>query len=460
MITLSPEQGRSLYEQIYTAIKEEIGRGRLRSGEKLPSKRRLAQQLGVSIITVENAYAQLAAEGYLYPRERSGYFVAEVEKLSPPPRQEESACLPEEAAPRYWMDFQSRSVRTEHFPFAVWARIMRVVLQQQDTALLQPLQYNGLLPLRRAISDYLRENRGIHVAPAQIVVGAGTEYLQQLMVQLLGRDKIYAVEDPGYPKTGRIYESCGVACRYIPLQGGSLSVEGLRRKKVQVLHISPSHHFPTGTVMPISRRQELLRWAEEEDGYIIEDDYDSEFRLVGRPIPPLFGSDKQQRVIYINTFSKTMAPSIRVSYMVLPPALLEKFHSQLGFYACTVPSFDQYALAEFIAGGYFERHLSRMKTVYRQKRDVVIEAIRQSPLQGRFIIREEDAGLHFLLKLDTALPEEELRRRALERGIRLSFLSDYQHSPNKRSAHWLVISYAGIDTEKLPQVFDLLAEMI
>lgn len=460
LLTLRPELGKSLYEQIYLALKEEILQGHLQPGEKLPSKRGLAEQLQVSVITVENAYGQLQAEGYLQTRERRGYFVAQLDSMPGCPR-EKTETRAELPPPVYRMDFQSRNIRTEQFPFTVWARIMRSVLLQQDTKLLQPLRYNGVLQLRQAIAEDLRESRGIAADPQQVIVGAGTEYLQQLMIQLLGREKIYAVEDPGYPKTGWIYEKNGVSCRHIPLQGGALPVKFLLQEKVSVVHISPSHHFPTGTVMPIRQRQELLRWAgDDQERYIIEDDYDSEFRFVGRPIPALFSTDRQDKVIYMNTFSKTIAPSMRISYMILPWPLLDRFQKELSFYACTVPSFEQYTLAEFISGGYFQRHISRMKKLYRQQRDAVIAAIRQSRLSRRCTIREEDAGLHFLLELDTQIPDEELKKKALNRGIRLSFLSDYQRFAGPQSQHFLVICYSGIDTTLLPEILDELALLL
>ncbi len=454
------KNGKSFYEQIYEMVKADILNGSLPEGGRLPSKRKLADRLKVSVITVENAYQQLEAEGYLYAKERSGYFVARIERVSPRQNRPETPVIKTEET-HYLMDFQSRSVRTQQFPFTVWAKIMRSVISRQESRLFQPVQYNGVSALRRAIALYLLNNRGIAADPEQIIIGAGTEYLEHLVVQLLGRNRVYAVEDPGYPKTAKIYERNGVVCRPIPFTKGKVPLFALEEQGVEVLHLSPSHHFPTGTVLPISQRQELLRWAgEDANRYIVEDDYDSEFRFVGRPIEALFSIDQNGKVIYMNTFSMTIAPSMRISYLILPWALLETFRRTLGFYACTVPSLEQYTLAEFIAEGHFERHISRMKKRYRQKRDTVIEAILQSPLAARAAICEEDAGLHFLLRLDTAVSDAEIKRRALAMGIRLCFLSDYQFRPNPRNAHLLVIGYAGIDTEPLAEVFARLAEIL
>ena len=234
--------------------------------------------------------------------------------------------------------------------------------------------------LRQAIAAHLRQFRAMEVTAEQIIVGAGTEVLYNLLVQLLGRDRLYGVEDPGYGKIAHIYRAAGAEVTALPLDEAGVSAEALRRSDADVVHISPSHHYPTGLVMPIARRQELLRWAQEVPARIIlEDDYDSEFRFVGRPIPTLFSVSENQRVIYLNTFSKTIAPSIRISYMILPPRLLARYREKLGFYACTVSSFEQYTLARFLEQGRYEQHLNRMKTRYRQKRDAVIDAIRRSP---------------------------------------------------------------------------------
>ena len=290
---------------------------------------------------------------------------------------------------------------------------MRQTILEEDTELLRSTPYNGAPALRRAIAAHLRQFRAMDVDPEQIIIGAGTELLYTLIIQLLGRDKRYAVEDPGYGKIAKIYQAHQVPLCRVGLDGGGLDITLLRRQPADVVHISPSHHYPTGIVMPITRRQELLRWAAEQpERYILEDDYDSEFRFVGRPIPTLFSVSENQRVIYLNTFSKTIAPSIRISYMILPPQLLARYREMLGFYACTVSSFEQYTLARFLEQGRYEQHLNRMRTRYRQKRDAVIDAIGSSPLSGRVEVWEQDAGLHFLMHLHTELGDDALRQRA------------------------------------------------
>ena len=456
---LDKTAGVSLYEQLYRRVKEDILSGRLAAGEKLPSKRALAAHLEVSVITVKNAYEQLMAEGYLTGVEKKGYFVSSVLPplpSQPPPVPQDA---PEPGERTWFLDLVTNSIDAEDFPFTVWARLMRQTILEQGTGLLHPTPPQGAWALRRAIADHLRQFRGMAVGAEQIIVGAGTEVLYSLLVQLLGREPTYGVEDPGYGKIARIYRACGASVAAVPLDGDGLSVQELRRSGADVVHISPSHHYPTGRVMPITRRQELLRWAQEKpERIILEDDYDSEFRFVGRPIPTLFSVDDSGQVVYLNTFSKTIAPSIRISYMILPPRLMEVYREKLGFYACTVSGFEQYTLAKFMAQGRYEQHLSRMKARYRQKRDAVIAMLRSSPLADRVEIMEQDAGLHFLVRLDTRLPDAALRSRAAEQGVRLALLSDYYSVPETAPQHIVVVNYSGIDLERLPEGLRRLAQ--
>ena len=456
--TFSKTDGVSLYEQLYRHIKEDILAGRLAAGEKLPSKRTLAEHLKLSVITVKNAYEQLTAEGYIYGVEKKGYYVSRIEQpLHTGAVQTFPAAEQEE---KYLLDLVTNTISAENFPFTVWSKLMRQTILEQDVGLLQPMPYHGALELRQAIAKNLQQFRGMTVDPEQIIIGAGTEFLYYLLIQLLGRDRTYAVEDPGYSKIGRIYESNHVALCRIGLDHAGLSAEVLRRSGADVVHISPSHHYPTGIVMPIARRQELLRWAAEQtERYILEDDYDSEFRFVGRPIPTMFSTDRHERVIYLNTFSKTIAPSIRISYMILPPHLLARYRETLSFYACTVSGFEQHTLAAFMAQGRYEQHINRMRNRYRQKRDAVIDVIRTGALAGRVEIMEQDAGLHFLMRLDTGLSDEELRLAAARRGVRLALLSDYYADPAAAPQHVVVVNYSGIEPEELCRGLARLAEL-
>jgi len=459
MLTYDLEQRGKLsrYEYLYRCIKEDILSGRLQAGEKLPSKRALAQHLEVAVVTVENAYAQLAAEGYLRPENKRGFFVSRVEtsgnRNKPLP-----VLLPEQRQETNWcLDMKAGGSGTEGFPFSVWARLMRRVITERGTELLAPMPHNGVLELRQAISGYLYRFRGISVHPNQIVVGAGTEYLYNLLVQLLGRERIYGVENPGYYKAERIYTLSGARCVSVPVDRQGAIPQALP-EQADVLHLSPNHQFPTGTVMPIARRQQLLRWAEEgEDRWIIEDDYDSEFRFTGLPIPTMKESDLSGRVIYMNTFSRTLAPSLRISYMVLPDGLMEQYRQRLGFYSCTVPAMEQYTLALFLEEGGFEAHINRMRIFYRSQRDRAIAAVRDSDLKDLCEIEGEQAGLHFLLRLHTQLDDRALFFWAREQGIRLSFLRDYGQGQGDAWAHTLIIHYPGMDPERLKWALNVLA---
>ena len=445
-----------LYEYLYRRIREDILSGKLTAGERLPSKRALAEHLHLSVITVEGAYAQLEAEGYLYTLPKRGFFVSQVDR-TPAPKAPEPPTIPEPEAARTWrLDLKSNQVDTARFPVSTWARLTRQVLSEDGAALLRPVPHQGLEALRRAIADDLRDYRGMSVSPEQIIVGAGAEYLYLLLAQLLGPGAVFAAEDPGYPKIRQVYGKCGAACRPVPLDAQGMDLAALTASGATVAHLSPSHHYPTGLVTPIARRQALLRWAEAVDGFIIEDDYDSEFRFTGRPLPTLQSIDRSGRVLYMNTFSQTISPSMRVGFVVLPPRLLERYRRELDFYACTVPALEQHVLARFLSGGYYEQHLSRMRKEYRQRRCAVLAAFRSGPFAHRITISEQGAGLHFLLRLDTDRSDADLRQRAEALGVRLGFLSEYAAVPDPSYAHTLVINYAGLDEARLPQAVELL----
>ena len=460
MLTYPMEErgNRPLYEYLYRCIRGDILSGTLPAGTRLPSKRALAEHLQISVITVEGAYAQLEAEGYLLAQPRRGFFVAAVEQTAP--SSQPPVHFSEPSEPVWRLDLSRNQVDASRFPSSTWAKLTRQILTENSAALFSPMQHQGLLELRKAIADDLRNSKGMSVSPAQIIVGAGAEYLYLLLPQLLGRSAVFALEDPGYPKIRQVYEACGVTCRSIPLDEQGMSLAALSASGAAVAHLSPSHHYPTGLVTTIGRRQSLLRWAEEHDGYIIEDDYDSEFRFAGRPIPTLQSIDRSGRVIYLNTFSQTIAPSMRVGFMVLPPPLLERYRAHLDFYACTVPALDQLVLARFLAGGHYEQHLSRMRKEYRTRRAAVIEAFRASRFVDRVTFSEEGAGLHFLLQVSTEESDDSLRRRGETLGIKLAFLSDFSADPSPAHAHTLVINYAGLSPQRLPEAVTLLEALL
>lgn len=446
MLTYVFEKGKKtpLYQQLYQKIKEDIIRGKIATGSKLPSKRAFSEHLGISKVTVEAAYAQLIAEGYIYSLEKKGYY-AESVSVVPVAENKTEYVIREE---KYEADIKSNGVSLEYFPFSVWSRLMREVTLNYSKELMAPVSYNGALCLREAICTYLAENRGMRVVPSQIVIGAGTEYLYGLIIQLLGFDKRFAVENPSYSRISEVYRAHGVECLYIDMDSDGVNIESLESSEAEVIHISPAHHFPTGTVTSQKRRFEILEWAsKKQNRYIIEDEYDSEFRFTGKPLSPMQSTDMNNKVIYINTFSKTIAPSVRISYMILPEPLAAEYKKRLGFYSCTVAAFEQYTLAKFISDGYFERHIRRMKRHYKMLRDDIISQIEKSPISDRVQILEPDSGLHFLLKINTNLSDSHISAACAKDGIRIAFLSEY-YSGEKASEHLALINYSGINSSE------------
>lgn len=502
----------SLYEQLYRALRFDIESGALGAGDRLPSKRAFAKHLGVSVVTVEGAYDQLVAEGYVRAVPRSGFYVQEigpnlasfsristsaevkvplgdssgaksascrpearisgndgVEKLEKLARKGAPFCIAHSeeglagvspGAGRKWLaDFTGATAPEGVFPYAAWARTLRRVLaDESERTVLEASRPQGSPRLRAAIAAHLRGFRGMEVHPDQIVIGSGAQSLYGLLVQLLGRDLVYGVEDPGYPRLTRIYESNDVTVRPIALDGEGPALESLARAGVDVLHCTPSHQFPTGITVPVSRRRSLLEWAQSgvaapKDGaaageargrsvkassarprYLIEDDFDCEFRMAGRPVPPLAALDGAGRVVYANTFSKTLGGAFRIGYMVLPEALAERFRDRLGFYACTVGALEQLTLARFMESGDYERHVNRQRTRYRRLLSALIDALTASSAGDHLHFANAGAGLHFLMEVrgvegderGGATFEERVARRAAIRGVRLAPLGRYR----------------------------------
>lgn len=469
-----------LYEHLYKEIKNDILIGNLKAHEKLPSKRALAAHLNVSVVTVENAYSQLLAEGYIYSKPKSGFYVCDVKAEDADVVGVRNACytsgsedhvtehshvIREHAESpdqnRFFADFVNNSTLSENFPFSTWTKLMRETMMDDREKLMKRSPSGGIFELRKAIADYLYQFRGMSVSPNQIIVGAGTEYLYGLIIQLLGRDSVYGVENPGYQKIQHIYDAYQVKCCYIDMDESGVNIDSLERSGADVVHISPSHHFPTGTVTPASRRYELLGWAAKQEGrYIIEDEYDSEFRLVGNPIPALQSIDASDKVIYMNTFSKSLSSTIRISYMVLPIPLMVRYNHILSFYACTVSNFDQYTLTRFIQEGYLEKHINRMRKFYRNSRDRILGCIRSHRLYPQVTIKEENAGLHFLMEIDTSYTDKEMVDRAAAAGINISSLSQYCHGKEQEDSHTLVINYSGIEEDIIEEACDRLLESV
>lgn len=467
----------TLYGFLYKCIKNDIIQGKIKSGEKLPSKRALAKNLAVSVITVENAYAQLAAEGYIYSVPKSGFYAADLrddrmnngnidsdnihsDSINNGSNLHKSKIYSDKlsltgGSNAYIADFTSNQTEQSAFPFSIWTKTMRAVMNDYQTELMLNPPCGGVLELRQSIADYLRAFRNMTVRPEQIIIGAGTEYLSSLLIQLLGKNLNYSVENPGYHKIAKIYRSMGVPYEYIEIEEDGPRVEELEQKNINVIHCSPSHHYPTGRVMPISKRYELLGWVTKtKDRYIIEDEYDSELRLNGKPIPSLQSIDVSGKVIYMNTFSKTLCSTVRISYMVLPDELAERFYRELSFYSCTVSNFEQYTLSEFINSGAFEKHINRLRNYYQQKRDRILETFLRGTLKNKITVMEKDAGVHFLMKVDTKLSEEAFLEKMKSKGIKLAPLSAFYHSDEEKSRYEniYVMNYSFVDCENLDYV--------
>lgn len=461
-ISLDSDSKTPLYMQLYEYIKTEIENGNIKNKEKLPSKRTLASHLKISIITVETAYAQLMAEGYITSKPGSGYY-ADIWDSAVIPSLDldlNSKDFNSDFKPEILYDFRTNHIDTSEFPFSTWAKISREVLSEQSEELLNACDVRGTFYLRSMIAQYLRDFRGLKAEPEQIVVGAGTEYLTGLIIQLLGRDNAYGVENPGYKKVYEIFSANASRVFPIPLDERGASAIAITGFGIDVIHVTPSHHFPLGIVMPINRRQELLKWAySKEDRYIIEDDYDNEFIYTGRPLPSLQSIDKKDRVIYINTFTKTLAPSMRISYMVLPKELVQKFKSKLGFYSCTVPVFEQLTLARFIEKHHFDRHINRMKKIYRERRDILTEKILEGKLGKIVKISGLSAGMHVLLTVNNGMNQNELVLSAAKEGVRVYRLSEYYSFPiSNMPENTVVAGFSGLDTKQITKGIDSLCK--
>lgn len=489
----------ALYEYLYRCIRHDIAHGKVEPGQKLPSKRALAKQLGVSLITIEAAYDQLVAEGYIRSRERCGYYAcdlapaAKIEEqgnvrfrtateTSANRRREDHASNPNgpqpvsqdgerpksstdyrptigpAAAPSdadfvptidgsaapcpqntpsdapLLADFTHSTLATTMLPYSAWAKAVRRTLSDESAAsLAEAASAAGSPELRSAIADHLRQYRGMDVSPGQVVIGAGSQTLYQLLVQLLGRTRRYAVEDPGYPLLARMYEQQDAQVAHIGLDDSGIDIDALEASDASVAHIMPSHQFPTGIVTTAARRRELLNWAREGDRYLIEDDYDSEFRMAGRPIPSLFGIDAAERVLYLNSFAKSLGAAFRMAYLVLPPQLAQQFRKQLGFYANTVSPLDQLALARFIKQGHYDRHVNRLRTHARKTQDALVNALHEA-FGNRIAFAGLNDGLHFIMQLESERDERELATAAEAAGIRIAPLSSFAGTASQSGA--------------------------
>lgn len=460
-IQLQPESDKTLYEQIYEFIRDEIRAGRLLRDEKLPSARFLAKDLQVSRTTVDMAYGQLVSEGYLEARPRQGYFVSAVEglcRIDAFSRSGTHTPGEERRRVREKYDFSPNAIDMHFFPYATWKKITKNILVDANSDMFSLGEPQGDLGLRTTICRYLHGSRGVNCEPEQIIVGAGNDYLLLLLEKILGRHVHVAMENPTYVRAYQIFRSCAYPVSFIPMDENGISVENLRQTDAQVAYVMPSRQYPTGISMPIGRRLELLKWAGEKEGrYLIEDDYDSEFRYKGKPLPSLQASDTGGNVVYIGTFSKAIAPAIRISYMVLPYPLLERYRKECGFYSSTVSRIDQTILNEFIEDGCFERYLNKMRKQYRMKHDLLLSELR--PFGKAFRISGSNAGLHMILTDRKGRREENLARAAEEAGVKVYRMQDFRMVQAEEAAAMLILGYGALSSDEIREGLALLQKV-
>lgn len=461
-ISFDELSGLPLYAQIYEYVKEEIKAGGIPAYTRLPSTRKLAEFLHVSRATVQKAYDQLQAEGYLDAEPCRGYYTAQLEKLEDVTGSLQDAHAvsgkaenrgrerkEREVLSSWICDFSPAGVDLSCFPYKTWRRLMREIMLDETGRIFGKGQAQGEESLRQAIAEYLHEARGVSCCSDQIIIGAGSEYLLMLISLIMGKQFSVAMEDPTYFQAYRVLTSLGHSVVPVPLDSMGMRADLLQKSPVQLAYCMPSHQYPTGIVMPISRRMELLGWAREKDAYLIEDDYDSEFRYQGRPIPALQSVDQDGRVIYLGTFSRAIAPAIRVSYMVLPERLLERYRENCGFYSCTVPRADQEILTRFMTQGSFERHLNLMRGIYREKRNCLLQQL--SGLAPEFSVQGDAAGVHVLIRSHGGLSEAEMVQSAERERIKVYGLSDHCIRPMGVSGEdgCVILGFAGLSKAEI-----------
>jgi GntR family transcriptional regulator / MocR family aminotransferase len=452
-VVLENKSEEPLYLQLYNYFKQEIQKGTIKPGEMLPSKRKLSLHLGISQNTVETAYQQLQAEGYVEGVPRKGIFVKEIQRdLIPANRRmslNSQKVFKEESEP-YSVDFSHGRIALEHFPYTIWRKLTIQSLYEDQSTFFLNGDRQGELPLREEIVKYIYHSRGVKCSPEQIIIGAGTQYLIGLLTMVIGRDVIFSIENPGYHRTREAFKDQGVNLIPIPLNDNGISMKHLYKSKAQITYVTPSHQFPIGMVMPITRRLELLKWAEEKGRYIIEDDYDGEFRYRGKPIPSLQGLDANGKVIYLGTFSKSLIPSIRINYMVLPGTLLKKYTDHFSLYKQTVSRLHQHTLWNFMKTGHWERHLNKMRTVYRRRQQTLISSIKKN-LGDHVRIIGDDSGLHILLDVQNAMSEKELIEKAKGEKVKVYPTSVYYQDLNANKGSMVLLGFGGLTECEIEQ---------
>jgi GntR family transcriptional regulator / MocR family aminotransferase len=468
---LDPNGHEALYMQLYRYIRDEIMAGAIPSNARMPSIRLLAAHLGVSRTPIALAYEQLLAEGYLLSKPRSGYYASDMDgSFAAAPDRDSKARMDrgslsreerseaEEGEPPVRWDFGYGGVDLQYFPYAKWRKLMNRCLWPESGDMLSYGDYQGDPQLRQEIASYLRHTRGVRCAPEQIVIGAGTYHSLDLLFQLLrGTVDCIAAEEAVNEGVKALFEQHRYAIRSLPLDNDGIQVEEAELGRAGAVYVTPSHQFPYGMTLSIAKRLLLLHWAIEQDAYIIENDYDGEFRYGGRPIPSLQSLDQDGRVIYVGTFSKVLTPSFRLSYLVLPPKLLHVFRAREHSYDQLASPIFQHALRMFMQSGDCERHMRRMKKIYQRKHASLLDAIERS-FGGRAQVIGAGSGLHVLLRVRNAMTEAQLVRSARAVGIRVYPASIYALSPKQAAPPTVLLGFGGIREEEIADAIGLLAQ--
>ena len=461
LIPLKEDSRFPMYRQIYDHIKNEIQKGKMKAGEKLPSSRILAKNLCISRSTVDMAYDQLLAEGYIESVPCKGYYVCQMEGIYFDRKKKEfpevnSGQKPSDTVYRW--DFALNGIAPGGFPHNIWRKLSREVLSQEGDSLFQLGDPCGEPGIRQAVAEYLHSARGVDCDPGQIIIGAGNDYLLMLLWVILGKNRKIAMENPTY--LSAYYDFLHMGSHILPVgqdeQG--IRIEELEKTEADTVYVMPSHQFPMGMVMPLKQRMELLKWAGAREGrYIIEDDYDSEFRYKGQPIPALSGFDQKGCVIYLGTFSKSLAPSVRVSYMVLPRELMNTYLSLEHLFSVTVSRTDQKILELFLREGYYERHLNRMRAVYKNKHDLMVKCLKDMSHICTF--SGENAGVHLLVEFCNGLTEQEAVFRAKESGIKVYGVSEYRIQKTSKEENMVLLGYATLREEDIEKAMKSLKKI-
>jgi GntR family transcriptional regulator/MocR family aminotransferase len=457
MLGLSPTLDKHseipVYKQLYSFMKQEIEAGRLQENDRLPSIRQLSAHLLLSKNTVETAYQQLQAEGYVHGKPRSGLHVLPLERLAPmkAPSSENGKNVGQRSrhAGQGMFDYQYGDIELEKFPMKAWRKCMLDALEAPPYEVLGYGERQGNAELRAEIVRYLYPSRGVECSPDQIFVCSGTQQAVSLLCQVLPLPSRVAMEDPGYNGVRAVLANHGRDVVPIPLEGDGLHVDELRRQAVNAVYVTPSHQFPLGSVLPVQKRGKLLQWAYEHEGLIIEDDYDSEFRYQGQPIPALKAMDAGDRVIYLGTFSKSFLPAIRMSFIVLPEKLAVDFRAGIAPYSQSTSPLLQEAMLRFMREGHYERHIRRMRKLYQTKHKILLKAI-QLHLGDRVAVIGQRAGLHLLIDV-RGRDSAELIESAAKVGVNVYSPREHWMDSAQCPSSYLMLGFGGVSDDKIEE---------